>query len=204
MIDDIKDVFKNRDAGIIGKHKKSAVMLLLSEENGEISLVFEVRANTLKSQPGDICLPGGKIEEFESAKEAAVRETIEELNLNENDIEYLGEMDYFISPYGSIMYPFVAKLNKKEINPNLAEVDHVFKVPLSFFINEEPFLYEAEIGPYLKEDFPYHLIRGGKSYKFSKGNLKQYFYKYNDYIIWGFTAIIVKSFIDVIKENLNL
>lgn len=202
MIIDINKIFKNRKAGMIGNYKKSAVMILIYEESGRDYIVFEVRSKKLKSQPGDICLPGGRIEANETAKDAAIRETIEELNIKEEDLEYIGEMDYFISPYGSIMYPFVAKLKKMPIEPSWDEVDHIFTVPLEFFINIEPLLYELEIGPNLKEDFPYHFIQGGKNYKFSKGNLKQYFYEYNEYNIWGFTAMIIKNFIDILKSEL--
>jgi 8-oxo-dGTP pyrophosphatase MutT (NUDIX family) len=201
MIKKIEKIFYNRKANIIGNHKKNAVMILICKENNELQIIFEVRAKTLRHQPGDVCLPGGKIEENESPKEAAIRETMEELSLKDKDIEYIGEMDYFVSPYGSIMYPYVARINTNEINPNMHEVDHIFKVPLSYFYNNEPKIYEMEIGPNLKEDFPFHLIKGGKEYKFSRGVLNQYFYKYGDYVIWGFTAIIIKSFIDIIKKE---
>jgi 8-oxo-dGTP pyrophosphatase MutT (NUDIX family) len=201
MINKIENIFGSRTPDIIGMHKKSAVMLLISEEAGEESLVFEVRAKHLRHQPGDICLPGGRIEENESPKEAAVRETLEELQLDFKDIKYIGEMDYFVSPYGTIMYPFVAKLLKNKVNPNEEEVDHIFKVPLTYFLNNEPLLYQMEIGPHLKEDFPYRLVRGGKGYKFSRGLLNQYFYEYKGYVIWGFTAMVVKSFIDIIKKE---
>lgn len=203
MIEKINDIFRNRRANIIGNHKKSAVMILLVEEEGRTCILFEVRSSKLRHQPGDICLPGGRIEESENPEDAAVREVIEELNVNKDDIELIGEMDYFVSPYGSIMYPYIGRLKSKKINPSRNEVDHVFKVPLEFFMENEPLLYPLEIGPHLKEDFPYHLIRGGKEYKFSKGILKEYFYKYKDYVIWGFTAMIIKSFIDILKNELD-
>lgn len=199
---DINNVFKNRKAGIIGNYKRSAVMILIYEEDGKEYLVFEVRSKQLRSQPGDICLPGGRLEANEMARDAAIRETIEELNIEEKDLEYIGQMDYFVSPYGSIMYPYISRLKRMPEEPNRDEVDHIFKVPLEFFINNEPLLYELEIGPYLKEDFPYHYIQGGKNYNFSKGKLKQYFYKYQEYVIWGFTAMIIKSFIDILKNEL--
>jgi 8-oxo-dGTP pyrophosphatase MutT (NUDIX family) len=201
MLNKIENIFSNRKVGIIGSHRKSAVMLLLTEEDNEAHIVFEVRASHLRHQPGDICLPGGKIEENESPREAAIRETMEELNLEEQDIEYIGEMDYFVSPYGTIMYPFVARLKKSEVNPSKGEVDHIFKVPVSYLLHNEPQVYEMEIGPNIKEDFPYHLVKGGKNYKFSKGTLNQYFYSYENYVIWGFTAMVVKSFIEIIKKE---
>jgi 8-oxo-dGTP pyrophosphatase MutT (NUDIX family) len=202
MLNKIKSVFEERQAGIIGKYRRNAVMILLTEENDEVKLVFEVRAKHLRHQPGDICLPGGKLEPGETPGEGALRETMEELGLEADDIILLGEMDYFVSPYGSIMYPYVAELRKDNISPNLEEVDHVFKVPLRYFFENDPLVYKMEIGPHLKEDFPYELVKGGKDYRFSRGFLNQYFYRYNSYVIWGFTALIVKNFIDIIKRKL--
>jgi 8-oxo-dGTP pyrophosphatase MutT (NUDIX family) len=204
MIEKVEEIFRAREADIIGNYRKYAVMLLLEEIEGNTYLVFEVRAHTLRHQPGDICLPGGKIEEGESPRDTAVRETLEELNLRNEDVEYIGEMDYFISPYGTIMFPFVAKLNNHQVCPNADEVDHIFRVPLDYFINHEPVMYNMEIGPNLKDDFPYHLVKGGKDYKFSRGTLKQHFYEYGDYVIWGFTAMIVKKFAEIIKKEAKL
>ncbi|SUY46760.1 hydrolase [Clostridium putrefaciens] len=201
-IQDIKSVFNKRKAGIMGDFKKSSVMILLENTNGVTYIIFEVRALTLRHQPGDVCLPGGKIEKGESPKEAAIRETMEELNLIRKDIEYIGEMDYFITPYGSIMYTFVGEfIGNKDIIPSPYEVDHIFKVPLEFFLEEEPIFYEMEIGPKSTEGFPFELINKGESYNFSKGILSQYFYKYENHVIWGFTARIVKGFVDIIKKD---
>lgn len=200
-LNNIKKVFLERTPSIIGKFRKSAVMILLEKCQEEIYIIFEVRAKTLRHQPGDICLPGGKMEENETSEETAVRETLEELNLVREDVEYIGPMDYFISPYGSIMYPHIALLKKKDIKPNPSEVDHIFKVPLTYFMEVKPKCYPMNIGPRFMEDFPFHLIKKGKDYNFSNGTLNQFFYEYNQYVIWGFTALIIKSFMDILKNK---
>lgn len=200
-MEQIKKIFQNRKAKPIGRFNTSAVMILLLEEDNELYILFEKRALTLRKQPGDISLPGGAIEEGERPKDAAIRETEEELNVMGEDIEFLGSMDYFISPYSTIIFPFVGKIKAQTITPNKDEVDHVFKVPLKFFLENEPIMHEVELKPYFKEDYPYHLIYGGKNYNFSTRKYDQYFYIYNDYVIWGFTAQVIKSFIDIIKEK---
>ncbi|MGH4051098.1 MAG: NUDIX hydrolase [Clostridium sp.] len=202
MIDKIEQMFKDRLPKVIGKLDESAVMILLVEDVEGLSIVFEVRAFNLRSQPGDVCLPGGRVEPGENPKETAIRETMEELNLKRNQIEVIGDMDYYISPYGNILYSFVGNLKYGEINPSRDEVDHIFKVPLKFFLETKPLLYNMNIGPLSQEGFPFHLINGGKDYKFRKGNLGQYFYEYNNYVIWGFTAQIIKSFVDVLGDNI--
>jgi len=199
VLNKLEQIFKDRIPKVIGEFKESAVMILLMEDLGELSVIFEVRAHKLRSQPGDTCLPGGQVELDENPRETSIRETMEELNLKRDQIQVIGDMDYYISPYGNIMYAFVGELKNGEINPNQDEVDHIFKVPLKFFLENEPLLYRMEIGSLNKEGFPFHLINGGKDYNFRKGYLDEYFYEYNGYIIWGFTAQIIKSFIDVLN-----
>lgn len=197
----IEKIFKDRESNPIGKFYKSAVMILLLEEEGELYLVLEKRSLNLRKQPGDVSFPGGTIEEGESPREAAVRETEEELNIDRKDIEVIGEMDYFISPYNSMMFPFIGKLKTNKINPSKDEVDHVFKVPLKFFLENEPITHEMEVRPYFKKDFPFHLIHGGKDYKFITRKYNQYFYVFGEYVIWGFTAQIIKSFVEIINSS---
>lgn len=197
----IEDTFKSKLSKPIGNYRNSAVMILIQIIEGEPNIIFEVRSNKLTHQPGDVCLPGGMMEVGETPKNAAIRETMEELNLTFDDIEYIGEMDYFISPYGMFMYPFISKTNKMDIVPSEDEVDHIFSVPLKFFLENEPLLYNMEIGPTNQEGFPFHLVSGGKNYKFRKGMLKEYFYQYNQYIIWGFTAQIIKSFVEILQNS---
>ncbi|QGU95725.1 NUDIX domain-containing protein [Clostridium bovifaecis] len=200
-MENIEKIFKDRKSNPIGKFHKSAVMILLLEENNELYVLFEKRALNLRKQPGDISFPGGAIEEGESPREAAIRETEEELNINREDIEVIGEMDYFISPYNSVMFPFVGKLKTKDINPSEDEVDHVFKVPLKFFLENEPIVHEVELRSHLGENFPFHFIHGGKDYKFMTRKYNQYFYVFGDYVIWGFTAQVVKRFIEILLSG---
>lgn len=200
--DNIYDIFKNRKSNIIGNFKKASVMILLTDDKDNPNIVFEVRSLELSHQPGDICLPGGKIEKNEKPNEAAIRETMEELNLSRESIDFIGDMDYVVTPFNFIMFPFVARLNSQEkIIPNKAEVDHIFKVPLNFFMETEPDSYELPLTQKLDKNFPFELINSGKDYKFRQGKIVDYFYKYENYVIWGFTALIMKRFVEIIVSK---
>lgn len=200
MINNILNIFKERKGEPIEERRKAAVMILLVEENEELKLVFEVRSSKLRSQPGDICLPGGKVENQETPKDTAIRETCEELGIIKEKLKLLGEMDYLITPYGLTLYSYVGQISLKDVVINKDEVDHIFTVPLKYFMENEPFLYEMRIGPINNKDFPFELINNNTDYKFKNGILKEYFYKYNEYSIWGYTAIIIKRFVDLLRD----
>lgn len=59
------------------KHNYSNLILMNSQDQ----ILFLRRANIDSFGPGKWCVPGGKIEDFENPKQAAVRETIEETRI---------------------------------------------------------------------------------------------------------------------------
>lgn len=200
----IKAKINNREIKHLDNESEYSVILPLIEADDEMFILFEKRAYNLKTQPGEISFPGGKIEDDETNLDAAIRETCEELNINNKDVNVIGKLDYIITPYNIIIYPFVAKLkinNICDINFNKDEVDDIFIAPLEFFIKDKPITKNIEIKTNIKKDFPFHLIPNGEDYKWRRGSYPVYFYTYKDKIIWGLTARIIKNFIDIINDN---
>lgn len=178
-----------------------SVMIPLIKRKGEIHLLFEKRALTLRNQPGEISFPGGRIEKNESPWDAAIRETCEELLIEENDLEIYSEGDFLVNPYAAIIYSFIGEIRKDfyEIIPSKAEVESIFTVPLSFFMETEPKAYSINLNVNRSDDFPYHLIPNGRDYKFKRGREEVLFYEYKGQIIWGFTAKMARRFIERIS-----
>lgn len=197
-IEDIINKSKNAIPYINGwkKMRRAAVILPLIEINNEIHLLFEVRSKKMKSQPGDICFPGGKIEENESPKSAALREASEELNLN--NIKIINELDTVIRVDGTIIHPFLGIVNDiDQLKINEFEVDHIFYVPISYLLNYKAIEANSRLIIEGNDKFPYDLIENGENYKFKEGTYTSLFYKYKSYVIWGITADIVKNFLEL-------
>ena len=175
-----------------------SVMIPLIKRDGEIHLLFEKRAFTLRNQPGEISFPGGRIEKGESPREAAVRETAEELLISEREIEIYSEGDFVVNPYAAIIYTFVGEIKKDfdKISPSEDEVEKVFIVPLSYFLKTRPKSYKINLRVERNKEFPYHLIPNGVNYKFKRGREEVLFYEYEDEIIWGFTAKMARRFVE--------
>ena len=198
---ELKKKFLTRKGAIIGKYCNASVLVPLLELEGKIHLLFEVRASHLTVQPDEISFPGGRVEKGESYQEAACRETMEELCLRRQQIEIFGELDYLFTPYNLIIYPFIGFLKNistiEELKSSKSEVAKVFTVPLDFFLNHKPAEYQVEIHPYPCKGFPYHLIKNGRDYNWRNGKYPVYFYHYNEYIIWGITARILRNFLEI-------
>ncbi len=204
MINDILKRLETRTPKILDNYRLYAVNILLEDIDGEYNIVLEKRASTLRMQPDEISLPGGRIEESETALEAALRETEEELLIDSNNLSVIGELDTLVTVFNLIIRPFVTLNNSKQIETfNEDEVNCLIKVPISFFMNSEPTVHESRTYIKVNTDFPFKSIGTGENYKFRQGTYPIYFYEYNDVIIWGITAKIIKNFIDIIKGQLE-
>ena len=199
----IRQAIKNKIPRVLDIVEDYAVLLPLVEIDGKWNIIFELRSMDLNTQPGEISFPGGGVEDGESFQEAAIRETIEELRIPISSIEVLGEMDYLISHSNISIHCFlgiISGVNVDNISPNPDEVDHIFTVPLQYFLDREPKEYSLNLETKYNAEFPYNLIPNGKDYKFRNIVNNIYFYEYYDYIIWGYTAKMMKSLIDMLKD----
>ena len=197
-----REDFLNRRPGMIGERNFSqyAVLVVLVETEAGPAFLFEKRAETLNRQPGEICFPGGRLEAGETAVEAAIRETMEELLVDRRQIEILGPGDVFISPFNFMIHPFIAVLKDYKYSYSQEEVGSVFTVPVVYFADHHPQKYLNHLRHEQPNDFPYECIPGGKDYPWIKGTYEISFYTYNQDVIWGMTAGIVESSLELIQN----
>lgn len=203
MLDQIKESIKNYDATIYGERKKSAVLLPLIEVDGEVHVLYEVRSQHV-SQAGDSSFPGGRVEEGESFEEAAVRETMEELNLDRDNIKVIGEIDYIVNQHVRI-HCFVGELTGVEVSdikPNL-EVEQIYTIPLDYLLRNKPAYFKVGFDPIFEEQFLQELEREQKRYNLTNMKEKIPYYQIKTHSLWGFTANLTERFIQIIKKDIN-
>ncbi|MGE6752462.1 NUDIX hydrolase [Rossellomorea sp. NPDC071047] len=203
-VNEILQLFKERTPRILGSETFSeyAILLPLIEVNGQTHVLFEVRSLNMRRQPGEICFPGGRIDRSDSdEKAAAIRETSEELGIHSDTITDVYPLDYIVSPFGTIIYPYVGKINVslKELKPNHAEVEEIFTTPLAYLQEREPDLYNIKFKMEPEESFPFKQIPGGENYNWQARNMKEHFYYYEDKVIWGLTARILHHFVKLLS-----
>ncbi len=180
--------------------KKYAVLVPIIDTPEGRFLIFEKRANHLRRQPGEICFPGGMLEPGELPQSCAVRETKEELCIEERQISILGPGDIFVSPFDTIIYPFIGELCDYRFTHNPEEVSEVISVPIHFFLNSPPEKYDSTIISRLPNGFPYERIPGGENYPWANGTHEILFYQYGNLMIWGITAYLVRSAAELIDR----
>lgn len=201
-LDKIRNKIKKTKVSPIEINNYYSVLVPLVKIDGELHLVFEIRSLNIDRQPGEISFPGGQVELDETFKEAAVRETYEEIGIDKEKIEIISGLDYIVGKNNFFIYPYLGYLHDTKVKKliyNKDEVSQLFTVPLEFFLQNEPKSHKIKYKPVMDDTFPTNMIQNGKNYNWGTIEYPVYFYKYNDYIIWGLTAKIIYNFIKKIK-----
>ena len=206
-ISDIEKAFDGRKAGSEEFFKFFSILVPMVEKDGRVCLLYEKRARHMKRQPGEICFPGGEMEEGESALECALRETREETGIPEDAIRVISRLDtiYTYSNFAMHCYLGVVDaeaLEDMKLNPD--EVEETFLVDLEWLMDHDPDVYWTDVIPKPPGDFPYDDVTGGEPYNWRHGKAPVPVYdEYDGNVIWGLTARITKRLTDLLKKDMD-
>ena len=134
----------------------------------------------MKFHAGEISFPGGKLDSSDSnLLETALRETREEIGLNINSEQVIGQLKPVITLNSRFtILPFVSVLDKIPPLSANAEVEKIFHIPL------EDFLKTMTNDP----DPTHNLIQ------------EMYTFEFQGKIIWGASARVLKQIADSLKS----
>jgi 8-oxo-dGTP pyrophosphatase MutT (NUDIX family) len=184
FIDQVRRILQTRQRGIIEQppFARAAVLVPLFEKGEACHMIFTKRSDNVRYHKGEISFPGGVFDEKDlELQRTALREASEEIGLKENDVQIIGVLDdiitvtqFIVTPFvGLFPYPYPFKLSP-------VEIAELIEVPLSALLDEDCFS-EREI------------IRGT-----SKEVVNAY--QYENHVIWGATARILRQFLDLISH----
>ena len=166
----------------------SGVMLLLYEKNNLLHLVFTQRKKYEGVHSGQMSFPGGKKDETDlDIIQTALRETEEEVGIEKNKIEIIGQLsELYIPPSNFLVHPVVGFSNSIEnFIPQKNEVEKIVEIPVDFFLDQQNINLKTEI-------------------KIFNGNVVYVpAYIFNEHIIWGATAIILSEFVFIVERILS-
>lgn len=202
MTDQLQALLKDYQPQPLGEKRSYAVFLPLVWSDDQWQVLYEIRSESI-SQPGEVSFPGGGVEVGETPQQAAIREVMEELNIQPEQIDILGEIDYLVLERSTI-HCFVGRVNLDwtTILPN-EEVARIFTVPLSTLLTTQPVYYQLDSQIVPDCDFPFERLRGGVDYPFSHHKRSVPFYENLPENIWGMTAQFTHRFVEIVKSNLS-
>ena len=185
-----------------GKGAFAVLVPLVQREDG-LHVLYEVRALTLRRQPGEVCFPGGHIEVGETPEQCALRETEEELGIPMDKIRVLGRLDFIAHRANFIMYPILALIDggtADSMSICEAEVGETFEVPLSHLLTTEPIEYDYELIPTPARNFPYEILNIPRDYKWQIGSENVPVYPWQGHAIWGLTGRITRHLVRMVRQ----
>lgn len=117
---------------------ESAVLILLYPIDKQLHTVVILRNEYDGTHSGQISLPGGKREESDlDFKQTALREAHEEIGINLEGIEMVGQLSrFYVKPSNFVIYPFIAfQPERPGFHPDPFEVQRVIEINISEEIN---------------------------------------------------------------------
>ena len=168
--------------------KSASVMILLYQnQSGEIEFPVIMRVSYEGAHSHQFSLPGGQFEEQDiSFDETAIRETVEELGVEYENIEIIRQLsEIYIPPSNFLVYPYIGiYTGEPNFTPEEREVQYIVPLDLEAFLNAEHEVFEREFSGQVVEIPGYNIG--------------------DDEFLWGATAMILEEFKDYLKIVLNL
>ena len=171
-------IAKRQDAG---KVTRAAVLIpLLLQPNG-LSVLLTQRTTHLRDHGGQISFPGGRMDpEDAGPNETALRESEEEIGLERERVEIIGQLPEYLTVSGYSVTPIIGLVKPQaEYVLDEFEVADIFEVPLSFLM-----------------DPANHQVRVWQS---EQGSRRFYSMPYEGRFIWGATAGMLRNLYHLLK-----
>jgi len=127
-----------------GIHIPAAVLIAVTDRPNP-GVILTQRPDYLRSHPGQVAFPGGKIDPGDAdAIAAALREADEELGLAPHDVRVIGAADEYRSGSGFAITPVLSVVAADlTYRPNPGEVADWFEVPLDFIFDSGNHIHQT-------------------------------------------------------------
>ena len=148
LFDRVKELYRNGHAAPLADLREdvrvneradlhpAAVLMAITEREEKPGVLLLHRPSHMRSHPGQVAFPGGRIDPGEGPVEAALREAWEELGIRPGDVRVVGTSDLFRTNSGYAITPVLGIVPPDiEINPSPAEVAQWFEAPLDHVLD---------------------------------------------------------------------
>ena len=162
----------------------SSVLILLYQKNGEWHIPLIQRPKYDGAHSGQVSFPGGKFEEGDASYlDTALREAEEEIGICREGLTFISQLSSLYIPNSNfVVYPQVCITDEQPVfRPDLREVETVIEVP---------------VRQLLLPDTIHRFIRS-----INGVIVDAPFYKVDNYVIWGATAMILSEFLSLVGSS---
>ncbi len=153
---------------------RPAAVLIPVTDRPQPGVILTKRPDDLRSHPGQVAFPGGKIDLGETPVEAALREAEEELAMPRRHVRVIGATDNYVTGTGFDITPVLGVVPPDlPLVPNPGEVESWFEVPLAQLFDTANYAQQS-------------VWWGGAERRYFEMH-------YEGYRIWGVTAGIIAN-----------
>lgn len=166
-----------------GKLVPAAVLMPIVERPAGLTVLFTVRAASLRQHAGQVSFPGGRLDPTDPGPlEAALRESAEEVGLSADLVEVAGYLPNYLTITGYSVTPVVGFVRPEfQPRPDAEEVSEAFEVPLDVLL--EPGNMRLRHKRFFGIRLPYFEM------------------PWEGHLIWGATAAMLVTFRDTLREE---
>jgi 8-oxo-dGTP pyrophosphatase MutT (NUDIX family) len=166
--------------------RKAAVLMLFYPKNLQTHLVLILRNTYNGVHSSQIGFPGGKVEVYDTSREAtALRETHEEIGISPDHISVVKAFsEIYIPPSNFSVLPFLG-YSESELTfiPDPREVSGIIELPIVDLLDENNFTTQILETSYMKEiEIPV--------------------FKFGENVVWGATGMMLNELKEVLKKVL--
>lgn len=161
--------------------RRAAVLVLLYPYEATTAFALTVRQPSLRDHSGQVSLPGGSIDEGETAEQAALREGWEEVGVPVDRPDVLGRLSpLYIPPSNFCVQPVVAALDAGfAFRPHEAEVAALLDVPLPALLDPA--------------------VRRVETWEHRGAPTEVPVFELGGHPVWGATAMMLAEFVAVLR-----
>lgn len=143
-----------------------------------VRVIMTKRPDNMRTHPGDVVFPGGRMEPGESAIEAAIREACEEVGLPEESVDVVGGLSPITTrDPNNLIVPVVAKVTRPEVLvPQPEEVEVILEPTIDELLDETRWQVSEWFGRNL------------------------WFFDFPEATLWGATAFMVRELLEVFRD----
>jgi len=181
----LRDLLHKRLSGYVPRlltldYPEAGILVPVTEDRNNPEIVFTLRSANLSTHRGQVSFPGGRRDlEDDSLAATALRETHEEIGLPPDKVELIAPLSQVMSLHQILVTPYVGVIpGDHPLVANPAEIKSIFRVPVSFFLEDRRERTDA--------------------LSFMDNTFHVPCYRWERYQIWGLSAVVLVDFLNAV------